>query len=185
MRRRMAAMAHSVSRSRARLKTPARVSPAQILAAAGGTLALAGAAGAQVSGEHVVAGSASFARSGNITTITAGNNAIINYNSFNIRQGEAVRFVQPDSLARVLNRINSALPTRIDGELSANGRVYIVNPAGVYFGQGAMINVGGIFAAAPHMNDADFLHGVDRFQTTPAGRVVNEGTIEAGVVGLI
>lgn len=157
----------------------------QLLAAAGGTIALASPALAQVAGERVAAGSATFQRAGNVTTITAANNTIINYSSFNIRPGEAVRFVQPDALARVLNRINSALPSRIDGELSANGRVYIVNPAGVYFGRGAMINVGGIFAAAAHVNDGEFLRGVDRFRTTAGGKVVNEGTIHADVVGLI
>ncbi len=159
--------------------------PGAAALAAGAASLAAAPSFAQVSGEHVVSGQAAFQRQGSITTITASNNAIINYNSFNIRANETVRFVQPDSLSRVLNRINSTLPTQIDGNLSANGKVYIVNPAGVYFAKGAMINVGGIYAAAGTITNQDFLRGIDRFVTTPGGKVVNEGTIQAPVVGLV
>lgn len=156
----------------------------------GGLLAMAGVAGAQVAGvtgEHVVSGQARFVRFGNNLTITAGNNSIINYSSFNIRPNESVQFVQPDALARVLNRINSAEPSRIDGSLSANGRVYIVNPAGVYFGPGSVVNVGGIYAAAGNISNADFLRNINRF-TDVKGRVVNEGSIQTapgGVAALV
>ena len=56
----------------------------------GGLLALAGVAVGQVqgvAGEQVAAGQARFVRFGNNVTITAANNTIINYNSFNIRPG--------------------------------------------------------------------------------------------------
>lgn len=156
----------------------------------GGLLALAGVAVGQVqgvAGEQVAAGQARFVRFGNNVTITAANNTIINYNSFNIRPGESVNFVQPDALARVLNRINSSEPSRIDGSLSANGRVYIVNPAGVYFGAGAVINTGSIYAAAGNLSNADFLRNINRF-TGVQGKVVNEGTIntsQGGVAALV
>ncbi|MCC6972026.1 MAG: filamentous hemagglutinin N-terminal domain-containing protein [Phycisphaerales bacterium] len=156
----------------------------------GGLLALAGVAVGQVqgvAGEQVAAGQARFVRFGNNVTITAANNTIINYNSFNIRPGESVNFVQPDALARVLNRINSSSPTQIDGSLSANGRVYIVNPAGVYFGPGAVVNSGSIFAAAGNISNADFLRNINRF-TDVKGKVVNEGTITTapgGVAALV
>lgn len=155
-----------------------------------GLLAMAGVAVGQVqgvAGEQVAAGQARFVRFGNNVTITAANNTIINYNSFNIRPGESVNFVQPDALARVLNRINSAEPSRIDGSLSANGRVYIVNPAGVYFGPGAVVNSGSIFAAAGNISNADFLRHINRF-TDVKGKVVNEGTITTapgGVAALV
>lgn len=156
----------------------------------GGLLAMAGVAVGQVqgvSGEQVVSGQARFVRFGNNVTITAANNTIINYGSFNIRAGESVNFVQPDALARVLNRINSAEPSRIDGSLSANGRVYIVNPAGVYFGPGSVVNSGSIFAAAGNLSNADFLRNINRF-TDVKGSVVNEGSITTapgGVAALV
>lgn len=127
-------------------------------------------------GQQVVAGSATFARNGAVTTITAANKTIINYTGFNIAGHETVRFIQPDASSRVLNRISGASPTSIDGTLLSNGIVYIVNPAGVVFGNGAVINVGGLHAAAASIADTDFLSGTERF-TDARGSVVNNGTI--------
>ena len=135
-------------------------------------------------GESVQAGSADFVRNGDLTTITAGNGAIINYQSFNIGAAETVRFVQPDAASRVLNRITGADPTQIDGTLLSNGIVYIVNPAGVYFGQGALVNVGGIYAGAAQLTNADFLAGIDHF-TDVSGSVVNRGTLNGSLIALI
>src|SRR5689334_110612 len=88
---------------------------------AGTSIGLSAAtASAQVAGESVARGQAHFARTPGLTTITASNGAIINYQSFNIPQGQGVRFIQPDSSSRVLNRISGAAPSRIDGSLTAN-----------------------------------------------------------------
>ena len=130
------------------------------------------------SGEQVVHGSARFDRSGNNTTITTSNRAIINYDSFNLNQHESVRFVQPGASSRVLNRIQGNAPTSIDGSVFANGNVYFVNRAGIYFGQNAVINVGGIYAAAGNITNQDFLNNVNQF-TELSGSVINEGTINA------
>nr|MCU0688451.1 filamentous hemagglutinin N-terminal domain-containing protein [Phycisphaerales bacterium] len=73
---------------------------------------------------RVVVGNAAFARQGNNLTITTSRLAIINYSSFNVGAGEYVRFVQPDASSRVMNRITGAEPTRIEGRIDANGRVY-------------------------------------------------------------
>lgn len=134
-------------------------------------------------GQRVVAGSASFARQGAITTITAANKTIINYSGFNIAGHETVRFIQPNASSTVLNRINGGSPTQIDGSLIANGIVYIVNPAGVVFGQGSMVDVGGLHAAAANMSNADFIRGIDRF-TDAEGSVINRGMIVSPEVTL-
>ncbi|MHC4834167.1 MAG: two-partner secretion domain-containing protein, partial [Planctomycetota bacterium] len=134
-------------------------------------------------GERVVAGQAAFDRAGSATTITAGNNAIIEYRSFDIGANESVRFVQPSADARVLNRVLGTSPTQIAGSLTANGQVYIVNEAGVYFGSTAVVDAGAIFAAAGTITNADFLGGIDRF-TGIAGEVRNEGVMRVGEVHL-
>ncbi len=134
-------------------------------------------------GEVVRQGQASFNRDGSVTTITASHNSIIEYRSFNIAGHETVRFVQPNEQARVLNRVNSADPSRIDGSLIANGRVYLVNPAGVYFGDGALVNVGALYAAAGNISNNDFNAGRDHFKLT--GRVENRGFIQGDMVALL
>ena len=99
---------------------------------------LATTALAQPQGTQVVRGDATITRSGSLTQIRAANNTILNHRSFDIASGDSVQFIQPGANARVLNRITGATPTRIDGSLLANGKVYLVNPAGVFFGQGAV-----------------------------------------------
>ncbi|MFO0830590.1 MAG: filamentous hemagglutinin N-terminal domain-containing protein [Phycisphaerales bacterium] len=154
-----------------------------LLAAAAGTV-LSSAALAGPENAQVVRGDVRIERNGPNTVIRAGDRSIINYSSFNIGAGETVRFIQPDAMSRVLNRIQGASPTRIDGSLLANGRVYIVNPAGVVFGQNAVVNVGGLFAAAGAMTDRDFLRGVDRV-TGMRGAVVNDGRITTASGGSV
>lgn len=135
-------------------------------------------------GERVVRGQVDIARDGALTTIKASNKAIINFDSFNVAQGETVRFVQPGRNARVLNRITGPGPSEIDGALIANGRVYIVNPAGVIFGANSVVNASGLVAAGASLSDRDFLSGVDRF-TNVTGPVVTEGLITAEAVHLV
>lgn len=154
-----------------------RILPAAMVACAGH------AASAQPEGERVVAGQASFVRDGAATTITAADRTIIEYQSFDIARDHRVQFVQPHADAAVLNRVLGASPTQINGTLSANGRVYLVNEAGVYFGSTAVVNAGAIHAAAGRMDDADFLAGIDRF-TGLTGSVEQHGAIEAGAIHL-
>ena len=142
-------------------------------------LAVAGPEGAQVA-----SGQVTFQQSGLNTTITASDKAIVNYSSFDIAQPEVVRFVQPGSDASVLNRILSANPTNIDGTLLANGRVFFVNPAGVYIGDGAMINVNQLVASGLNISNSDFLNGHYNF-VGGEGAVVNRGSILAKKAYLI
>ncbi|NTY41081.1 two-partner secretion domain-containing protein, partial [Burkholderia diffusa] len=73
--------------------------------------------------------------------------AVINWNSFNVGAGSSVQFVQPSSTASVLNRVVGTNGTsQILGTLTANGQVYIVNPQGVVFGKGAVVNAGALLA---------------------------------------
>lgn len=135
-------------------------------------------------GQQVVVGNVTFTRQGNLWVITASNGAIINYASFDLLPYETVRFIQPNQLSTVLNRINSAAPTRIDGRIEANGNVFFVNPAGVIFGAGATVNVGGLYAAAGHISNEDFTAGNLRF-TGLQGRVENSGNITANAVAMV
>jgi len=134
-------------------------------------------------GTEVVAGQASIARTAAEMRITAGNGAILEHAAFDVAAGETVRFIQPGVDARVLNRILSASPSRIDGSLLANGHVYLVNPAGVLFGAGSVVEVGKLHAIAGRLSDDDFLARRDRFREL-SGEVLNEGSIHAGEVVL-
>ena len=143
------------------------------------SVALAGPEGAQV-----VNGQFSFQQSGYNTTITASDKAIINYSTFDISRPEIVEFIQPNSNASVLNRILSENPTNINGTLLANGRVFFVNPAGVYIGAGARVNVNQLVASSLNITNSDFINGQYNFAGGD-GSVINSGDISAEKVYLI
>lgn len=135
----------------------------------------------------VSAGQAVISTSGNTMTVNQSTNrAVINWSGFDIAANATVNFVQPDSSAVTLNRVNSNHPSQIQGNLNANGQVYLMNPAGVYFAPGASVNVGGIVATTHEMSDSDFMAGSTTFNRNGAkGSVVNEGNINAGLSGYI
>jgi filamentous hemagglutinin family protein len=136
----------------------------------------------------VVAGSATITGStSNMTINQSSQNAVLNWQSFNIGTGEAVRFVQPNSNSVALNRVLGADATSILGTLSANGKVFIVNPNGILFGKGASVNVGGLVASTRNIADSDFMAGNYKFAGTGNGSILNQGTINAdgGYVALL
>ena len=148
-----------------------------------GSLALAGPTGGTV-----VAGHANIGGAPGSTVINQGSqNAVINWANFNINQGESVKFVQPNSNAVALNRVLGSDGTTILGNLSANGKVFIVNPNGVLFGQGASVNTAGLVASTLDINNADFMAGNYKFTGNGSGRVLNQGSISApgGYVALL
>lgn len=119
----------------------------------------------------VAAGTATITRSGNQTAISqTSDKAIINWSGFNLNNGEQLSIVQPATSAMLLNRDISGRESVIDGAITANGRVWIINAQGVTFGSNARVNVGGLVASTLDVGDADFLDGDNRFNlTAPIG----------------
>ena len=129
------------------------------------SLALANAPAAQANpiGAQVIHGQASFSQTGPVLDIHNSANAILNWQQFSIHPGETTRFIQPDAKSAVLNRVIGPDPSQILGTLSSNGRVFLVNPAGILVGEGARIDVAGLVASTLPMTDADFLAGRLKF----------------------
>jgi filamentous hemagglutinin family protein len=113
--------------------------------------------------------------------------AIINWQSFNIDASEHTHFQQPAG-GVALNRINPTDgPSSIYGKLTATGQIILVNPAGIFFGATAYVNVGGLIASTANISDQQFLNGYYHFnQVSPyAGSVINAGQIIAADHGLV
>jgi filamentous hemagglutinin family protein len=119
------------------------------------------------------------------------NGAIINWQQFNIGAGETTRFIQPTASSAVLNRVLAADPSLLYGTLASNGKVFLVNPAGILVGAGARIDTAGFVASTLAIKDSDFLAGKLSFGQIGAaanGLVSNQGTIttvDGGSVYLI
>ena len=105
---------------------------------------------------------------------------VINWDSFSIDADQRVDISQLNLDAAVLNRVTGANPSELLGQLSANGRVYVINPNGVLVGEGANINTAEFIASALDVADSDFLDGGDlTFEGQSNASVINLGQIEA------
>ena len=128
----------------------------------------------------VVSGSATFSQTANVLTVTNSNGTIINWDTFSIGAGKTTYFQQTSASSAVLNRVVTADPSQIYGTLASNGKVWLVNPAGIMVGASGVIDTGGFVGSTLRIGDADFLANRLNTQATPgAGSFVNKGTITA------
>lgn len=152
-----------------------------------------GYASANPEGGVVVGGAATIQTSGTQTTITQNTNrAAINWSSFNVNADETVRFNQPSSSSIALNRVRGNDPSNILGSVQANGSIFLINPNGIVFGQGAKIDAAGIIASTADMDTDRFMNTSGTFNFSiagnPSAKIINQGQInarDAGLVGLV
>lgn len=142
---------------------------------------------ANPSGPTVAAGQANIAGLGTaqVTIHQQTQQAIINWNQFNIGPHELTRFIQPSSSSIALNRIFDVNPSQIFGRLEANGSVILLNPNGILFGPNAQVNVNGLIASSLNLSNEQFLAGQYLFQGQIGnGLIKNEGQIQGGANGI-
>ena len=152
------------------------------------SFALSSGTFANPEGGNVVSGSANISANGKkLDVYQQSDRAVIDWRSFDIQIDEHTQFHQPSSSATALNRVNSADPSHILGQLSANGNVILVNPNGVFFGSGSKVDVNGLIATTSDITNADFMAGNMRFNIpgNPNAAVVNAGNISAKDAGLV
>ena len=115
--------------------------------------------------------------------------AILQWQQFSIAGNEYVQFVQPGSHAVALNRVVGGVPSEILGNLSANGQVFLVNPQGIFFGQGASVDVQALVATTMDISNQNFMAGDYVFARGPDApahaSVINEGAITAAQGGYV
>jgi len=133
---------------------------------------------------------------GDHTIIDTDHGAIVDWSNFNTNSTQSITFNQYlggdlSSVSAVLNRVSSgAVPTQFNGALNANGRVFVVNPAGVIFGAGSLVNVSQLVASGLNMSDDAFGAVLADSSNRMAfeggqGEVRNLGSISADSVYLI
>ena len=123
----------------------------------------------------VVSGQAGIGQDGKITTITQSSDRVsIHWRSFGVAADETVQFKQPSASAIALNRVIGNDPSQIFGRLTANGRVYLINPNGILFGSGAQVNVGGLVASTLDIDDDSLSNNRRRFVGSSKASVVVE-----------
>ncbi|AHF94138.1 hypothetical protein OPIT5_06325 [Opitutaceae bacterium TAV5] len=131
-------------------------------------------------GGQVVSGSATISQTGpnHLQIDQSSRAAIINWGGFSIGREAGVHFA--NGSGATLNRVTGALPSHIDGSLTATGSVFLVNQAGIVVGSEGRVNTGGSFIASTHdVSNSAFLAGGDLLFSGASDAVV----INAGKIG--
>ncbi|MDF3837389.1 GLUG motif-containing protein [Cupriavidus basilensis] len=162
----------------------------RVIAAAVALLGLGALAPAHAlpTGQEIVSGSGNIALFNNnqgMSINQSSDKLIINWNTFNVGVGQKVLFNQPGSNSVALNRVLTAAASDIQGQIDANGRVFLVNPNGIVFGRTAQVNVGGLVASTADISNADFNNGNYRFAGGAGSFVNNSGRITAAPGGSV
>lgn len=98
-------------------------------------------------------------------TASGSNRGLVEWSSFSIGSKARVNIVQPNAQSVLVNRVvgngnSGPSASEIYGRLSANGRVFLINPSGVVFGGAAQVNVGSLVATsldlAPSMTASNY-----------------------------
>ncbi|MFB3052319.1 MAG: filamentous hemagglutinin N-terminal domain-containing protein, partial [Dehalococcoidia bacterium] len=118
--------------------------------------------------------------------------SVAHFASFNLTALESMSFLNGtgNPTFRILNRVlPSGGASVIAGELiSTQGLVYLVNPNGIFFENGAIVDMGAgaIFAVGGKISNADFNLGTDRFTNlTGTVRVASGASVSAQAIHLI
>ena len=87
---------------------------------------------------------------GNTLTVTAPNKSVLTWQAFGsgtnaIGAGDTIAYTLPDSKASVLNIVAGGANTTIDGTISSNGNVFVLNPNGIVIGGGARIDTNAFY----------------------------------------
>jgi len=171
---------------------------------------IAAFAGDLPEGAVVQAGNAAITSDGtNMTVATNAAKTWIDWQGgVNIGAANSVNNIAAEASAVILHHDISGALSSIQGALTANCNVFLLNPSGILFGSGAQVNVGGLVVSTLNMSLQDFISGNYILEqdgdnaglitnlgeinatgpmgvTMAAGAVKNEGVINAGQLGTV
>ena len=136
---------------------------------------------ANPTGGAVVAGAATIGAAGKTLSINQStSNAIINWQTFSIANGETTKFIVPSSSAATLNYVSAGNPSAIYGSLSSNGHLFLINPSGILVGSTGRIDTAGFLGSTLNANNSAFMNGGDlQFSGNSTASIINQGSINA------
>lgn len=112
----------------------------------------------------VISGSATFQTLGKTLNVTNTPGAVIQWQGFSIGADEITRFIQQSASSSVLNRVVGGEASNLLGQLLSNGKVFLINPNGVFIGGGAIVDTAGFVASSLRLSDGDFHAGKFKFE---------------------
>jgi filamentous hemagglutinin family protein len=140
-------------------------------------------------GATLTRGAGSVDTSGSTMTVSqTSQRAILDFATYSIGAGGAVVYNLPNASSVSVSRVASnGGRSLIDGSITSNGHVMLLNPNGVLFGSTAVVNVGSLTASTGRINDDSFMAS----NTAPiaitgatAASIENRGSITVAETGL-
>ena len=116
-----------------------------------------------------------------LTTIVQNTDrAVIDWQSFSIAAGEQTNFIVPDATSATLNRVLGCDASFLNGTLTSNGHLFLINSNGIIFGQGSTVDVAGLTASTLDIDNCAFMAGGEMvFKGSSEAAVKNAGVIRA------
>jgi filamentous hemagglutinin family protein len=116
-----------------------------------------------------------------LTTIVQNTDrAVIDWQSFSIAVGEQTNFIVPDATSATLNRVLGCDASFLNGTLTSNGHLFLINSNGIIFGQGSTVDVAGLTASTLDIDNCAFMAGGEMvFKGSSEAAVKNAGVIRA------
>jgi filamentous hemagglutinin family protein len=114
------------------------------------------------------------------TIVQSTDRAVIDWQSFSIAAGEQTNFIVPNSTSATLNRVLGCAPSLLNGSLTSNGHVFLINSNGIIFGKGSTVDVAGLTASSLDLDNCKFMAGGEMvFKGSSEAAVRNAGMIRA------
>ncbi|MEB3281601.1 MAG: S-layer family protein [Lyngbya sp.] len=97
-----------------------------------------------------------------------GSNLFHSFREFNIDEGRAAYFSNPDGIVNILTRVTGENVSNILGRLGVlgNANLFLINPNGIIFGENASLDIGGSFFATS-ADSIIFANGSEFSATNP------------------
>jgi filamentous hemagglutinin family protein len=134
---------------------------------------------------------------------TRGANLFHSFEKFDVREGRAAYFANPDAITTIFSRVTGSERSEIFGTLGVEGdaNLFFINPSGIIFGPNATLDVRGAFVASTANSiafpngenfsatnpDATPLLTIDvpvpiglRFEGSNSGIIINQADLKAG-----